>query len=288
MADNSAISTVFAQSVTPMLTITKLAPAPAFVGSLLVGRVSPAGWRGKIKISVSYTGRVRATVTVRPAANGKLRVTVPNAGVGRLLVGISLPSANELSARVAITSVRATTRPLSQGSRGADVRALMAHLRYLNYHVPGLRTRYDFPASEVVLAFRKVHGLKRTYNVDQALWRSIAKASPERPQFASPALHIEVNKARQYLMVVKNGNVQGIIHVSTGATGNTPLGKFSIYQKGGSHLFKFMAFHANFGIHGYVPVPAFPASHGCVREPMWAAAWTSSLVTVGTRVYVYR
>ncbi|MBC7644277.1 MAG: L,D-transpeptidase, partial [Thermoleophilia bacterium] len=288
MADSSATSAGVSQSVTPRLTISKLPPAPAFVGSQLVGRVSPTGWRGKISISVLYAGRVRATVSVRPSANGKVKVKVPTDGVGRLAVIIALPKANDLSAQMVNTSVKATTRSLSQGAHGADVRALMVHMRHLNYHVPGLRSRYDYPVSEVVLAFRKVHGLKRTYSVDQALWRRIARATPERPRYTRPALHIEVNKTRQYLMVVKNGEVQGIIHVSTGATGNTPVGKFKIYQKGSSHLFKFMAFHGNFGIHGYVPVPAFPASHGCVREPMWAAAWTSGQVKIGTRVYVYR
>ena len=288
MADNSATSVPVVQTVTPRLTFRRIAAAPTFVGSTLIASVGPVGWRGKVRVSVIYAGRVRATSVGRPAADGKLRLAVPTDGVGRLGVRIELPASNGLSARTVESSVTATTRSLSQGARGADVRALLVHLRSLNYHVPGTSTSYGFAQSEVVLAFRKVHGLSRTYSVDKALWTRLALASPERPHFIDGKVHIEVNKARQYLSVVRGNEVVGTIHVSTGASGNTPLGSFHIYQKGNSHLYKFMAFSGNFGIHGYVPVPAFPASHGCVREPMWAAAWTYSFANIGTPVYVYR
>ena len=48
-----------------------------------------------------------------------------------------------------------------------------------------------------------------------------------------------------------------------------------------------MTFHGGFAIHGFSPVPAYPASHGCVREPIWAADWTYEQTPVGTPVDVY-
>ena len=69
-------------------------------------------------------------------------------------------------------------------------------------------------------------------------------------------------------LVVRDGEVLGTLHVSTGATGNTPVGHFHVYSKGGSFLYKFMAFLGNFGIHGYVPVPAVPAACLAVFVPM--------------------
>ena len=95
-------------------------------------------------------------------------------------------------------------------------------------------------------------------------------------------------------MVVKGGDVCGIICVSTGATGNTPEGTFHIQQKHpfttsgyGGILVRTMGFIGDFAIHGYSPVPPYPASHGCVREPIWACYWTYDQSWVGETLYIY-
>ena len=48
-----------------------------------------------------------------------------------------------------------------------------------------------------------------------------------------------------------------------------------------------MFWHGAFAIHGYHSVPAWPASHGCVRIPMWLAPGLYSRWGLGTTVYVY-
>jgi lipoprotein-anchoring transpeptidase ErfK/SrfK len=48
-----------------------------------------------------------------------------------------------------------------------------------------------------------------------------------------------------------------------------------------------MTFHGNFAIHGYPSVPVYPASHGCVRVPMWLADWLYGQSPVGERIYIY-
>ena len=40
-------------------------------------------------------------------------------------------------------------------------------------------------------------------------------------------------------------------------------------------------------IHGYPSVPIQPASHGCIRIPMFAAREMSKLLPIGTIVLVY-
>ena len=120
-------------------------------------------------------------------------------------------------------------------------------------------------------------------------------AVPVKPRYSGPATHLEVDKGRQILMVVKNGAVYGLIAVSTGATNNTPEGSFHIQQKHpyttsgfGGTLLRTMGFIADFAIHGYAPVPPYPASHGCVREPTWVAPWTYGHSYAGETVYVFR
>ncbi len=68
--------------------------------------------------------------------------------------------------------------------------------------------------------------------------------------------------------LARTGRVDASLHVSAGATGNTPLGGFAI--------------------HGYPSVPAFPASHGCARVPLWVAPRLFSMDFGGEAVYVYQ
>ena len=94
---------------------------------------------------------------------------------------------------------------------------------------------------------------------------------------------------------MRDGEPEAIIHISSGATGNTPVGHHHVLWKapatstwlGSAILYRTMTFHGGFAIHGFSPVPAYPASHGCVREPMWAADWMYQRVPVGSSVYVY-
>jgi hypothetical protein len=45
-------------------------------------------------------------------------------------------------------------------------------------------------------------------------------------------------------------------------------------------------FNGGIAIHGEPAVPAYPASHGCVRIPMSASLWFYQTVPVGEPVYV--
>ncbi|HEX6761857.1 MAG TPA: L,D-transpeptidase [Gaiellaceae bacterium] len=46
------------------------------------------------------------------------------------------------------------------------------------------------------------------------------------------------------------------------------------------------AFLRGFAVHGYPDVPPSPASHGCVRIPMWIATRVYGDVAVGPPIYV--
>lgn len=286
-ADSSTTSTELAIAVAPRITVVRQRPGRTFVGAPFAARVQPAAYAGRITFAVRYAGRVRGTLTVKPR-NGRIAGMLPAPGLGRMPVTATAQATSEFaSARMRFTTT-ASARALGAGSHGGDVRALLRRLRELRFHTPGTTSRFDDRVGDVVLAFRKAQRMRRVKHVDRATWHMLAVASPMRPRHTTRGTHLEVDKTRQILMLVKRGKVQGTIHVSTGATGNTPEGRWRIYQRGGSHLYRFMAFVGNFGIHGYVPVPAHPASHGCVREPNWAAGWTWRHTKLGDRVYVYR
>ena len=58
---------------------------------------------------------------------------------------------------------------------------------------------------------------------------------------------------------------------------------------GSAILYRTLTFVGDrFAIHGFPSVPPYPASHGCVRVPIWAADWLYQRSPVGEAVLVYR
>jgi lipoprotein-anchoring transpeptidase ErfK/SrfK len=93
-------------------------------------------------------------------------------------------------------------------------------------------------------------------------------------------------------MVVEDGDVTAIFHVSTGKP-STPThdGLFRVNRKiagySAHRLYYPSYFDGNRALHGWPEVPTYAASHGCVRIPYWNALWVFDLATIGTRVAVY-
>ncbi len=199
----------------------------------------------------------------------------------------SVPAAGFAAVRRTV-SVTIATPSLQLGSRGPSVLELERMLAEQRYALQRVDATYGFDTYEAVLAFQKVHGLARTGRVDAALWHRIEHA--QAPAARYPGDHVEVDKARQVLFVVRGGEVELVVHVSTGATGNTPLGVWHVYRKvtGWSWVLWYPSFFLRgFAIHGYPEVPAYPASHGCVRVPMWIAPRLYAEIPSGGAVYVY-
>jgi len=133
-----------------------------------------------------------------------------------------------------------------------------------------------------------VHGLARTGRVDLALWRRIAIGTTPPARYHGD--HVEIDKARQVLFEVRRGKIVLVVHVSTGATGNTPLGRWQVYRRvtGWDWVLYYPTyFLRGFAIHGYPSVPAYPASHGCVRVPLWVAPRLYEMNGYDESVYVY-
>ncbi|MBA2462080.1 MAG: L,D-transpeptidase family protein, partial [Actinobacteria bacterium] len=157
------------------------------------------------------------------------------------------------------------------------------------YALRAVHSLYAIDTLEAVLAFQKVHRLARSGRVDAALWRRLARATAPSPRFGSGD-RIEVDKTRQVLFEVIDGKVARIVHVSTGLTGNTPLGRWRVYRKVTGFdwvLWYPLYFLRGFAIHGYPSVPAYPASHGCVRVPMWIAPALFVRHGYGATIVVY-
>jgi peptidoglycan hydrolase-like protein with peptidoglycan-binding domain len=188
-----------------------------------------------------------------------------------------------------LTDANVSEPDLGLGSSGPSVRELAQRLAAQGYALEGANGYFGVDDMEAVLAFQKVHGLPRTGRADARLWLVLDHSSRPLPRYRG-ADHIEVDKTRQVLYLVRGGRVALIAHVSTGATGNTPIGAFHVYRKVPGFdwvLYYPMYFIRGFAIHGYPEVPAYPASHGCVRIPMWLAPRLFAENGYGTTVIVH-
>jgi hypothetical protein len=213
----------------------------------------------------------------------------PTPGVGTFAARI------ELSGGAVTVPLRAAARTLAYGSTGPDVDALRTRLAELHVHVPAPSTTFGSELVDSVVAFQKARGLDRTGTVGEATWRALSQNVVPSPRYRGAGTHIEVSKSRQILMIVRSGETVWYLPVSSGAGGITPVGNYRILWKalatttwlGPAILYRTMTFHTHYAIHGFPSVPTYPASHGCVRVPIWVADWLYQQSPVGERVYVY-
>ncbi len=290
-SDLTVASAPQALAVEPRATVAhgKLVP---FLTSTFVVKITPSSYDGLVVVKVVHRGVPAGTYRAR-AKDGKAVLRFPLRGVDAFTLNVVLRAAAGLDARTLQTKVSVRPKTLSAGSRGPYVKGMLIALQRLAFRVPGIGYSFTTRVKDSVMAFQKAYRLSRTYVFNSACWRKIDRARRIKPRRSSPSLHLEVDKGRQILMVVKGGKAVGIICVSTGATGNTPEGTFRIQQKhpttasGYGVLVRTMGFFRNFAIHGYAPVPPYPASHGCVREPIWACYWVYDHSFVGETVYIY-
>jgi N-acetylmuramoyl-L-alanine amidase len=250
----------------------------------LRGRLRPAR-AGKLSLRVGT--RIRS-VKVGPRGGFRARLPTRDPGSFRATLRLAPTAGFERVRRQRDFHIRAPA--LEFGSSRRAVLALERRLRHLHYAIRYVNKFYGAATYEAVLAFQKVHRMNRTGKVNLAFWRKFGRAHVPRARIDTGS-YIDVDKTRQVLFEVRRGKVVRVVHVSTGATGNTPVGRWHVYLKTpgllASGMYYSMFFVGAFAIHGYHSVPSWPASHGCVRIPMWLAPALFSRWPLGTTVYIH-
>jgi hypothetical protein len=254
-------------------------------------RLRPVG-AGRLHVRVVRDGRQTFARTYRGEA--RVRVGAPSRARVRIIAeSLALPGYAPVSRDVEL-AIRAPT--LELGSSGSVVTGLLDRLRALGYVTPARRAVFDEDVLQSVYAFQKAQGLPRTGVADAAFWQRLESPRAVLPRYRLPADHLEVDKGRQILLVVRRGRVILIVPVSTaGISGySTPEGRFAISRKVPGYdpsplgvLYKPMYFYGGYAIHGNPSVPPYPASHGCVRVPNFAIERLFVSEPYGEAVFVY-
>ncbi len=160
------------------------------------------------------------------------------------------------------------------------------------------------PATRAALiAFQKWEGRALTGRLTIDELEAIRNAAAPVPRDGNYA-HVEVDINRQVLLLVDEKERVRVLPVSTGtekpfvydgqtSIAYTPRGRFVVYEKGvgwednlpGMYYANYIS--GGIAIHGSNNVPVQPASHGCIRIPVFAAREVSKLLKLGTIVLVY-
>jgi hypothetical protein len=175
----------------------------------------------------------------------------------------------------------------------------------LGYWAGPIDEKFDSDSRHALVAFQKVEGRPRTGNLTRTELEALQKASHPQPRYGGYA-HIEIDLTRQVLFVIdESGSVSRILPVSSGNEAryvdhgqvhraHTPRGHFRVLRKINGWRVSSLGpmYYPSYivngvAIHGSPSVPAQPASHGCIRVPMFAAKELSGLMPVGIEVIVY-
>jgi lipoprotein-anchoring transpeptidase ErfK/SrfK len=186
-----------------------------------------------------------------------------------------------------------------------DVAAAQRRLTELAYYVGEIDGKEGPATRSAIMAFQKVQGLPADGLGGPAT--IAAMDAPVTPSLrGGPPQRIEVDLDVQVLYVVDSDTLIRILPISSGsgqayrtkgggaARSLTPVGTFRIERRirGVRHadlgvLYDPLYFYRGWAIHGSNSVPAYPASHGCIRVTRPDAVWLFDRAPVGMTVMLY-
>ena len=152
----------------------------------------------------------------------------------------------------------------------------------------------DYDTSQSLLAFQAWEKLGRTGTVTGETQLALQRATTPVPTTHRAGRRIEIHRDLGVLLMLDGNRVVRAVHTSTGSFGRTPAGSFHVYRK---EIYSWsVPFHVwmpyasyfvgGIAMHEYPDVPAYPASHGCVRLPDGDAKRVYGFVGLGTPVTV--
>jgi lipoprotein-anchoring transpeptidase ErfK/SrfK len=265
----------------------------------VTGFVRPFVAGQAVRVEARSNGRVRAhkTLRVRAASKGRgkfaFRFVARRRGSYVVVAHhAATPQQRAFSGRLG-KRIRAVILSAGLGSRGTKVVLLQRGLRSLGYLTP-LSGGFDGGTARAVLAFRKVNGLGRASAAGTYVYKKVLRGQG-RFRLAHPKAgrHVEFDWSRQVVVLADKGRAQYVIHASSGKPSTpTVFGTFHFYSKtpgtNAHGMVDSNYFYGGYAVHGYPDVPAYAASHGCIRIPIPNAGFVNGWVKLGMTIFVYR
>jgi L,D-transpeptidase catalytic domain len=228
--------------------------------------------------------------SIRRGAAGGFLTPFRSRSAGRVVVSAVHLSTPELDT---VRSEKVRVNVMQPVLGGSITRLFQKGLARMKYAVSRTGV-FDDASARAVMAYRKVNGMPRSYSPTESIVRRVlAGKGAFKPKYQSGGRHVEADLSRQVLALVnRRGRVHRVYHTSTGAPATpTVIGRFRVYRKSiGTNAVGMVHssyFIRGYAIHGYPSVPAYNASHGCLRVPIPNAWSIYEWVRMGTVVRVY-
>jgi len=193
---------------------------------------------------------------------------------------------------LAKTPLSIVTPSAGPGTRSPFVALLQQRLAAIGYATPQTGA-YDAATERAVLAFRKVNGMPRITTLTPfVVDRVLRGAGGFKVRYPQHGRHVEAHLGWQVLALIDRGRVVRAYTTSSGKPSTpTVLGSFRFYMREpgtNSHgMVDSTYFIRGYAIHGYYDVPAYAASHGCLRVPIPDAFAIYAWVHLGDQIDVY-
>ena len=208
-----------------------------------------------------------------------------------------------LTSTGAITSAQPSTQHRASLTR-AQTREAEQKLFDLGYWTGAIDGIFDPATRSALIAFQKWEGRPITGRLTLDELEEIRNSTAPKAREPGYA-HVEIDIDRQVLLMVNDDGGVRVLPISSGndkpfidqgqtSKAYTPRGRFIVYNKvvgwekgPNSSMYYSNYISGGVAIHGYPTVPIQPASHGCIRIPIFAAREVSTLLPIGTIVLVY-
>jgi hypothetical protein len=182
---------------------------------------------------------------------------------------------------------------LGPGARNSSVK-LFNHLLLRQGYYSTHGRRYGSKTGFAVMAFRKVNGMKRTFNASPGIFKKLAAGKGSfNLKYPGAGKHVEVDISKQVMALANHGKAQHVFAVSTGAPATPTIrGHFHFYRKdpgyNSERMYYSVYFIRGYATHGYDPDPPYNASHGCVRNPIPDSIFIYNWISLGDSIWVYK
>jgi hypothetical protein len=181
---------------------------------------------------------------------------------------------------------------LDPGDSGPAVELFNELLRKQNYFNTD-KGHYGSHTERAVMAFRKVNAMARNFQATPEIFATLAAGKGGlQIEYPNAGKHAEVDISKQVMALAEDGEAKYVFHVSTGAAATpSDQGGYTFYRKdaGFNSLGMYYSIYYNRGeaTHGYHSVPPYPASHGCIRNPIPDSQFIYNWISLGDKMYVY-
>lgn len=237
-----------------------------------------------------------------------LRRRAARAGLSALIIAVMAAgafAAQKSAAKRLQKHGRAAAQVKKAAITSSTIMEIEQALSDLGYWTGPVDGKWDEGSRHALIAFQKVESRKVTGRPSRGELMALSNAARPEAREGGRA-QIEIDLSRQVLfMVDESGRVSKTLPVSTGngkeftsegwtRQAITPAGRFKVsrkiegWRKSPLGLIYYpVYFLGGVAIHGYSSVPSQPASHGCVRIPMFAAKEFHETVPVGAWVVIH-